>query len=223
MAHINCSEIDWGSGENLKLKKENVIHFITFNYKPLEKTQILKDLIILWLCSAATAAFGTLKEILFPAFFLMDFYYTCLCIQVLRKNIAKEEAKFLIDGFASLFLSIIGVVAAYKIATLSLGDNLELLLILLLLLILDIIIFAYVVYKNIEKDNYSGEYTNKKIIMYALAGAIAGTIASRIILPRVDAAYLPLVISCCIIIISFLLGIGSLNLLKYYLLKSAKE
>lgn len=207
----------------MMLPKENVLHFIKFNYRPLEKNGILKKLLLLWFCSGITAIFGPLKEILIPIFLIMDLFYTCLCIRALREKTIQEEIRFLIDGFQSLFLSFVGIIASYKIATVSLGNNLILLLTLLLLLMLDIIIFAFVVYSNIKKDSYVNQYTGKKVIIYALAGGIVGDLVSRSYLPEVSATYLPLIVCCCIMILSFLLGIGSLNLLKYYFWKSMMQ
>lgn len=204
----------------MMLPKENVLHFIKFNYRPLQRNDIFKNLIILWLCSGITVMFGPIQEILIPIFLIMDLFYTCLCIRALHEETIKEEIRFLIDGFQSLFLAVIGIVASYKIATLSFGNNLMLLLILLLLLVLDIIIFAFVVFSNIKKDSYVNQYAGKKITIFALTGGIVGALVSRSYLPKVSAAYSPLIVSCCIMILSFFLGIGSLNLLKYFFWKS---
>lgn len=203
------------------LKRDNIMHFIMFNYKPLEKRQIYKSLIILWLSSIVTTIYGQLKETLIPIFIIVDLLYTCLCIKALCNRIVEQEAKFLIDGFLSLFLSIIGIIASYKIASFSLkSSSLSLLLILFILLIIDITIFVIIVCNNIKADKYSGRYTNSKIFIYAFIGAVAGNIAARIYLPKVNASFAPLIISSCILLISFVLVAGSLNLLRYCFWKS---
>ena len=79
----------------MMLPKENVLHFFKFNYRPLEKNEIFKNLLILWLCSGITVIFGPLKEILIPTFLIMDLLYTCLCIRALREGMIKEEIRFL--------------------------------------------------------------------------------------------------------------------------------
>ena len=107
--------------------------------------------------------------------------------------------------------------------TLQIEENLFLLLILLLFLFISMIIFTAIVYINIKQNKYSIQSSNNTIFSISLVGCICGIFTAKLFLQNASQETIVIIISSILLILSFLAGIGSLNLLKAILYIKLKD
>lgn len=205
------------------VNKQNIMSFLDYNYTPFRIKQCIIRLIVIWILSIALCFIGTFSLLLVC---LISFFNiaisTVFCILIIKFRKAKIS-RFLCDGLTSLYIAIILNMASYRIISLQINDNWILALIFLVLLFLCICFFILIVYFNIKSDKYNVKSIIKKSLSFPLLGGVCGIVVAKLFLQNISQNTAVLILSINTLLLSFIVSIGSLALLKAFLIRYIKK
>lgn len=191
----------------------NIISFLNFNYTPFSKKQCIVRLIVIWTLSSL-CCIGKFSFLMICVSLIFNIAIsTIFCILMVKHQKAKIS-RYLCDGLTYLYISIILNIASYNFLTLEINESWILSIIFLILLFLCICSFLLLVYFNIKSDKYTIESNIKKSFFSPLIGSVCGIAFTKLFLQNVSMDISILIVSMILLILSFALSIGSLNLLK---------
>lgn len=201
-----------------KYNKDNINSFINFHYIPFSRKQCLIRIFVIWLLSALCLV-GIEKLISLVFIVLFDVIISIVFGILIFRSPKKKASRFICDGLTCLYDSILLNLLAYRVLTLVFGDNIVVMFVFILLLFLCVFISFLLVLYNIKTDKYKAEADNKSILILSMLGAACGIIFAKLLLPNISQHYIILLLSVLLLVISFFLSAGSVNLLKAYFIK----
>lgn len=205
------------------VNKQNIMSFLDYNYTPFRIKQCIIRLIVIWILSIALCFIGTFSLLLVC---LISFFNiaisTVFCILIIKFRKAKIS-RFLCDGLTFLYIAIILNMASYRIISLQINDNWILALIFLVLLFICICFFILIVYFNIKSDKYNAKSIIKKSLSFPLAGSVCGIVVAKLFLQNISQNSAVLILLINTLLLSFIVSIGSLALLKAFLIRYIKK
>lgn len=206
----------------IMIDEKRLNEFVNYDYKPFSKKECIKRIVLIWILSMALCFLGHKNAIWFISLFVINTFITIGFVYLLLKKSKEKSSRFLCDGTAYLYYSVILNLAAYRFITLWSDSNIFLAISFLAILPICIILFLFLVYRNIKKDRYN----KKKIAVVAcglpISGAVLGFAVARIFVKDVDQASAILFVAIGLVFLSVLMSIGSLNFLKFGLLYKIK-
>ena len=198
------------------LKSNQIEEFINYNFIAFSKKQCVKRIFYIGIASYTLCILGLLS-ICWVAVSSLLFCIPALFLLLLTKSNALKLNRFLCDGIYYTTMSIILNLAAYRVVEWGNGPKPALLIIFVLLLTLSYAIFTLVVYLSIKHQRYRTNATNRKVSFLAFVGCLLGTMVARFSLNDVGQQLAVTLLSAILLLLSFVVGIGGLNLLKAWL------
>ena len=198
------------------MNRTNIQHFLDHQYIPFSKKQCIQRILLIWALSLVPVFVG--KQAVTWAFVLSvpNIIIGILFIFLSLRYPRSRMARYLCDGVTFLQLSVLLMLSAYRIITFDRGKNVLLLLILASVLALDLLVFFFLTLRNITDDKYRpGSAKSGSAAIPYVFGAMGFTFAGVVLTGQSQKAALT-VLAVCFMILSLLIGIGSLNLLKAY-------
>lgn len=196
---------------------QNIINFIDYGYQPYNRKQCIKRTMLIWLLSFGTSYIGESKlfwMILFSTINIIVCFIFCFVDFKFRHL---KLSRFICDGITYLYISIILNLSSYKFFTLYRQQSWYMCIALLILLTLSIIFSLIVIIKSIKSNKYSKQQNDKKMFAFALVGSVCGFCTAHFLLPGTSQDTTIMLVGIILLVLSFIIGIGSINLLKAFL------
>lgn len=200
------------------VKRESIISFMNYNYTPFSIKQCLIRIVLVWVLSAL-CCIGEFSWLIIYIIIFFDIAISAVFGTLMIKFSSKKISRYLCDGLFCLYVSIILNQAAYRVLTLLVDVNWSLSLIFLALLILCVCTFLILVFYNIKCDKYNIQSSAKKSFLFSFVGSGCGLLFAKLFLQDISNNHAILLVSILLLLLSFITSIGSLNLLKIFLLK----
>lgn len=204
------------------INKDNIISFLNYNYTAFSIKQCAFRIFWVWilsvLCFIVQVPIALKCSVL-----LFDFVISSIFIVLIAKFSKNKVSRYLCDGLFCLYIAIILNIASSGFLSLFININGILYLIFLLLLVLCVCIFSVLVFYNIKSNKYSMNNSVKILMIFPLLGSTCGFIFAKIFLQNIDKQNAVLILSMLLLFLSLIISIGSLNLLKVFLLIYLKK
>ncbi len=196
------------------VNSEQINAFINYNYIPFDKKQCIKRLLIIWI--ASTILCFIRKPVLLWVLLLgiVDLLLSIVFIALVVRYSQLQISRYLCDGLFYLWMAVILNLASYRVMTLLIDPNWLLAIILMGLLILCIAIFVLVTFLNIKSEKFSETGAPRKLLFLPFFSGAIGIMVARILLQGQSQEEMLTFVSYILLILSFILGIASINLLK---------
>ena len=205
------------------IDKKQIAEFVNYGYKPFSKKECIKRIFLIWILSTALCFLGQNNTVWFIVLFLINFFITVGFTYLLIKKSQEKSSRFLCDGTAYLYYSILLNLAAYRFLTLFSPPNILLAISLLAVLPVCIILLLMLVYRNIKKDRYNKNYIATGACGLPFLLGILGFTTAKVFMKDVDQESSILIIAVCLVFLSGLMSIGSFNFLKFILLRRISD
>lgn len=195
---------------------QEIQNFLNYSYTPFSKKQCIRRLILIWLLSIILIFIGPkqLKWVLWAvsptAIVSILFFFLIIRYPNLRIS------RFLCDGVAFLHIAILLMLASYRIVAINRGEDGLLLLIMIMIFVINIILFIIITLHNIANDKFNLQDRNQKISMLPFIFAIGGFLLAQLLLEGKSENTGLSVLASCLMLLSLMLGVGSLNLMKAF-------
>ena len=193
--------------------------FINYNYIPFSKMQCIKRILLIWFFGFLLCVLGKNNVSWAILLGVVNICISGMFVYLMMRLSQSNISRFLCDGVFYLHMAVILNLASYRVMSLQIWENILLCFILLFLLFICILIFLIAVYINIKKDKYNSDTQNGKIISFPFLGALGGMLVAQIILKDQSQQFLLTMVAFLLLILSFMISIGSINLLKVFLVK----
>ena len=200
----------------------SIEEFIEYNFIPFSKVQCIKRIFYTGIASYIICVLGFLSARWVVAVSFL-FCISALFLLLLTKSNDLKLNRFLCDGIYHTAMSILLNLAAYRVVAWKNGPKPALLIVFVLLLILSYAIFTLIVYLSIKQQRYCANATNRKVSLLAFGGCLLGTMVARLSLNGVSQELAVVLLSAILLLLSFVIGIGGLNLLKAWLYMRVKK
>lgn len=198
------------------MNQENLQHFLDHQYLPFSKKQCIQRILIIWALGLVPVFVGA--QAVTRAFLLAfpNLLISILFVLLMLRYPRSRMARYLCDGVTFLQLSVLLMLSAYRIITFKSGQNWLLLLLLVAVLALDLLLFFFLTLHNITADKYHPDSTKSGSAVIPYVFGAMGLIFAGVVLTGQSQKAALTVLAVCFMILSLLIGIGSLNLLKAY-------
>lgn len=197
------------------INNEKVQRFIDYNYICFSKKQCIKRILTMLCLSVIVCILKPQKLNCILCFGLTALLISVFFVYLILKRSSDKNSRFLCDGVFYLYISIILNFLSYRVLSFIKETNLWVCLFFFLLLFLFIMLVVVLVIMNIKNDKYEkGKEINR---IYPFAFAIFALIISRLFFRNIAGSVAWQIISGCLLLLSFITSIGTLNLLKAYL------
>ena len=199
------------------MDKNEVLSFVNFQSQQLKCRQILTRISIMWLISIPCGILGVYSTFTTIFFSVFDILFTIFSIWLI---ILKKRGIYqnIFIGLYLLYISIILVFASYKFLFIHGEGKIWVIFIQFFILFANIVLFQFVVKRNIKNGTYSKENPeNKNIFIISLGGAALGTIFSRVFLRNTTQEVIELILSGTFYLVALFLSVGTVSLYKAYL------
>ncbi len=193
--------------------------FVNYNYKALTKSECIKRIFCIWIFGLAVCLLGRSNTIYFAVIVPICLVITILISISAVRYLNCKGARFLCDGTADLFYSIMLNLASYRFYMIFQPErNIALIILSLLSLPISILCYLLIVYRNIKLDKYNSAKANfLPIGSIALIGGAFGIFVAKNMIKNIDQNSQVVLVSIILLFLSILVSIGSLNFLKYFL------
>ncbi len=206
------------------MNKKNIQNFIDYNYVPLTRSVCIKRILIFWIFNIPFYLLDKFSFFVGIIFSISNLFISAIFIKIAKSKTDNKESKFLCDGIACLYYSIISNIAAYIALSYYNGYNYFLFVALILSLIICIAVFGLLIFKFIKDGKYSNNSSVGKYAFVPFSGGLLGILLGRFFVSYNDNTQVGIiVIAMCLLIISYLMSIGSLNFVKLYFLKNQSK
>lgn len=200
------------------INEKKIAEFVNYEYKPFSKKECIKRIFLIWVLSTALCLLGQNNLAWFIVLFLINAFITVGFTYLLTKKSQEKSSRFLCDGTAYSYYSVLLNLAAYRFVTLFSPPNLFLAIVLLAVLPVCIILFLILVYRNIKKDRYNKKKIATGAFGLPFLGGILGFTVAKIFIKNIDQEFSILFVAAGLVFLSGLMSMGSLNFLKFILL-----
>lgn len=193
---------------------EQINAFINYNYTPFNKAQCIKRLFAVWITSAILCFIGSKFILWMLPLGIADLLLSVMFITLVVRYSQSQISRYLCDGIFYLYIAVILNLASYRVMTLQIGSNWILSIILMSLLIVCIFVFVLVTFSNIKSGKFVGTGASKRIISLPFLSCIIGILVAKLLLQGQSQQVVLTVVAYILLILSFVIGIPSINLLK---------
>jgi len=204
------------------VNNKNIKFFINYNFTPFRKLQCIKRALFMWILNIPFYILGKSNIYFGVMFSIINFLVSVGFIVMMIKSANAKSSRFICDGITCFCVSFALVIYSYIALTYVIGANLLLLGLLLCIFFAFIVLFIKLIYKNITKDRYSTQQDNKKVSLLPFIGAISAGLMARLFLNDITNNIALVLLSMCLLFLAFVTSIGSVNLLKVYLMKKTE-
>ena len=198
------------------MNQANIQHFLDYQYIPFSKKQCGQRIVLLWVLSLVSVFVGTQAVTWAVLLAVPNLIISVLFALLMLRYPQSRIARYLCDGVTFLHLSVLLMLSAYRIITFYRGKNLLLLMILAAELLADILLFFFLTLRNIADDKYHPDSTKSGSAVIPYVFGAMGFIFAGVVLTGQSQKTALTVLAVCFMILSLIMGIGSLNLLKAY-------
>lgn len=196
-------------------KQDNIKSFIDYKFVPFKKSQCLKRIIIIWLIGFILCFLGTGTSAWLIAISIYNIIDSVVLFALLFKYSNNKISRFICDGVTYLHVSVLLNLASYRVIVIFSKDDWRLALILILLLLICICAALFIVLSNIKKNNYSDSGSKYKGIIPVIFGA-GGLLFAQAFLQGLTQNSIINLLAILLMLLSLLIGMGSVQLLKVY-------
>ena len=147
---------------------------------------------------------------------VLNLIISVLFVFLMARDPQSRLQRYLCDGVTFLHLAVLLMLSAYRTITFKNGDNWILLLLLAAVLAADILFFFFLTLRNIVADKYRPDNANSDGVVIPYVFGAVGTVFAGVFLTSQRQKTALTILAVCFMILSLLIGIGSLNLLKAY-------
>lgn len=198
------------------MSQDNILHFLNYNYTPFSKKQCAKRIVLICILSIILIFIGPqqLKWVVvsISPTAIISILFFVLIIQYPNYKISR----YLCDGFAFLHIAVLLMLGSYRILVNCRGDDAPLLLILIVIFVINILAFFVITRHNIASDKYNPQASSRNVPVLPFIFASGGFLLAMISLDGKSERTGLIVLASCLMILSLMLGVGSLNLMKAY-------
>mgnify|MGYP004501215019 CR=1 FL=1 len=199
------------------VNNKNILAFLNYNYTPFSKAQCIKRALMVWAASTALCLVNQPLKLWIEPMAITNVIVSMLFTALVAKFSQTQFARYLCDGIFYLYMAVLLNLASYRVMTVQIGSNWLLAIILIGMLAICIFVYLLITLSNIKsgkflKENYSGAGASLPIICGG-----AGILAARALLQGQSQNVVLTVIACVLLILSFIMGIPSINILKVVL------
>ena len=187
----------------------NLMNYLKFSNIHLKRKNMLSALIMMWLVGTPCALLGALKEFTTVFFGILNILFTVLIIYNMIKLPKRAISNNMINGFISIYFSLIFVFAAYKFSSIE-ESNIMLLVLMLIIWMIVAWLYIILIKYNIKKDKYNIEkHSNGNMFALGIMGGVAGMFFGRMFLADMtqDAAYIFLSVAIYMLALITIIGV----------------
>lgn len=203
-----------GGVKQFMVNDRRVKEFLDYNYMPFNRIQCIKRLFIVWIMSTILCFIGKPLALWIVSVVLFNISLSVLFAVLIFKYSISPISRYLCDGTFFLYISVILNLSSYRVIVLLSSSNYMLAILLMVLLIICILLFTLIAISSIKNGKYSTTKNRSKHSFWPYVGAACGVFIAPFILQRQSQNEVLLLISYCLLILSFLTSIASVNLLK---------
>ena len=200
---------------------DNISSFVDYNFHPFSKIQSIKRILLIWVLSFPMCFLGKNTIVWIVIVASINIVISIFFVLLMIKYSLLKTSRFLCDGISYFYISIILNLTSYRLLTIGVDGFWYLSLIFIFLLCVSIVVFAGLVYKYIRTGKYKTNSIGKASV-FPFIGAFSGILFARGFIHDVIQNSPFIVISICLLVLSFLTGICSLSLLKAICIKKYK-
>lgn len=193
--------------------QENLEKYIDNNSK-ITKKNIKYKLFILWALGLPTGFLGININITIPLISIFIFVMTIWSIFILKCS--DNNLQIIFKGIYLLMISIIFLIASYKIFSLNRIIQAKEIIIFIVLYILSIIIYNLFIIRSMFNNVYSRKKNNT---LFVFGASIFGIIIGRSMIGNMNNDLAIFIAGSISILIAFVFGLGTKDILIYYLIK----
>ncbi len=204
------------------VNRGNIFSFLNYNYTPFSRKQCLIRILLIWILSLL-CLIGKFSLILMCILLFFNIVISTVFSVLIIRFSNTKISRYLCDGLFCLYIAIILNISSYKALTLIITINWILSLIFLALLILCVCVFLVLVFYYIKSDKYNIQSKTKKSLIFPFLGAGIGLISAKFFLKDIASDNAVFLVSMILLLLSFIISIGSLNLLKAFLIIYLKK
>ena len=201
------------------MKKESMKNYLEKyieNNSNLSKKSIKDKLFILCVIGIPTCFLGINKSITIPIIIVFILTITIWGILVLRNG---QEQQILYTGVYFIMVSIVFLIASYKIFSINRKIQDTEILFVLSIYILSIIIYNIFMIRNISKKEYSRKKNN---MVYIFSASIFGMVIGKSIFGNVVNNQAITIVGSLLLLLALIFGFGTKMIIIYYLAKKHK-
>ncbi len=205
------------------IKLENLKAFINFGYIPFSKKQCILRIILLWMFSTIPCILS--KQVVYwaIAFAFINILVSIALVTVVVKHSKQKVSRFLCDGIFNLYLSVLLNVSAYRIFYIENGENLWMLFLFLLLMFLVIFAIWMSTIKNIRNDVYGVKRKESIHAPIIVGGGVLGISFAKYYFETNPESAGYIFLAIMLLLISFLTCLGSLGLLRAFIVSKCPD
>lgn len=199
------------------VNNKNILAFLNYNYTPFSKVQCIKRALMVWAANAALCLVNQPFELWIVPLAIANVMVSMLFTALMAKFSQTQSARYLCDGIFYLYMAVLLNLASYRVMTVQIGSNWLLAIILIGMLAICILAYLLITLSNIKSGKFLREnYPRAGASLPIICGG-AGILAARALLQGQSQNVVLTVIACVLLILSFIVGIPSINLLKVVL------
>ena len=198
------------------MNQANLQHFLDYHYIPFSKKQCGQRIVLLWALSLVPVFVGTRRAVWAFVLAVPNIIIGILFVFLILRYPRSRMSRYLCDGVTFLHLAVLLMLSAYRIITYESGKNVLLLLLLAAVLALDLLLFFFLTLQNIAADKYRPDNANSDGVVIPYVFGAVGIVFAGVFLTSQRQKTALTILAVCLMILSLLIGIGSLNLLKAY-------
>lgn len=196
------------------VKKSQITAFINYGYIPFKKGQCIRRIFVILISSAGLCLIGTRSLLWSVSVGIADLLVVAMFSVLMVKYSSSPISRYLCDGVFSLYIAIILNLGSYRTIALQIGSNLLILIMLMSMLIVCILVFIAVNFSWIKSDKFANTTSSKTNAWIPAVSGVVGMMLSRGLLQGKSLETVLTVISCGLLIMSFIMSLVSINLLK---------
>lgn len=208
------------------MSKEKIENFINFRFVPLKKSTYITRILLFWLFNIPFYFFDKFTVTAGIVFSVINIFSSVLFIKLAITKAETKEAKFLSDGIAYTYYSIVCLIAGFIALSIPNGYNYLLLFILILIYLLFTALFFLLVLKNIKNDIYNEKKVGSggNTFIAPFAGGLLGISVGRFFYSDNSNQQLGFyIIGACLLFMTYILSICYMSFFRLYFLKNLSK
>ena len=207
------------------MTKEKIENFVNFRFVPLKKRTYITRLLLLWIFNIPFYFFDKFAFITGVILSVINIFSSVLFIKLAITKAETKEAKFLSEGIAYTYYSVVCLIAGFIAMSIPNGYNFLLLFVLILIYLLSAALFLLLIYKNIKKDIYNEKNLGGggNIFIAPLAGGLLGISIGRLFFSDTSNQVSFYILGACLLFFSYILSISYMSFVKLFFLKNLSK
>lgn len=199
--------------------RNEVRAFVHYGYIPFSRVQCIKRLLFIWATAWIPCVMSGHRIAAGVVMLLCISVVTGLFLRLIRRHPTEKASRFLCDAVTYTYHALVCNILSYQVLRRMAGARWPVQLVLLLILLFGIAGMALSVRRSIRRGRYSASANASVSAALPAIGGIVGFFAAKLLLPAADDALLPFLLSAILLLFSMSLGIGSLNFVKWEIVR----